>query len=81
MLGPDRVREATRNIRLNVRCTEDDSGSFPLTGDGAAWGQKDLFVPTGTIDEVVSYRPDAVTASGVGDIRFTLSFTYWIEYL
>jgi hypothetical protein len=80
VLGPDRVSEATRNIRFSVAGIEDDSGSFPLTGDGSAWAHKDLFVPTGTIDEVVSYRPDAITASGVGDIRFTLSFKYWIEY-
>jgi hypothetical protein len=80
VLGPDRVSEGTRNIRLGVEGTEDDSGSFPLTGDGLALAQKDLLVPTGTIDEVVSYRPDAITASGVGDIKFTLSFKYWIEY-
>jgi hypothetical protein len=81
VLGPDRVSEGTWNLRLGVIGTEDDSGAFPATGDGFASAQKDLFVPTGTIDEVVSYRPDAITASGVGDIRFTLSFKYWIEYL
>jgi hypothetical protein len=80
VLGPDRVSEATRNIRLWVAGTEDDSGGVPATGDGIAWGQKDLFVPTGTLDEVISYGPYAITASGVGDIGFTLSFKYWIEY-
>jgi hypothetical protein len=79
-VGPERVTEESLGVRLGVWGTEDDSGSFPAAGDNIAYAMKDLLVPAGTIDEIVSYRPDSIHAD-VGDgFSFTLSFTYWIEY-
>jgi hypothetical protein len=80
LVGPERVTREAMHIRLYVSGREDDSGSFPADADDFAWAMKDLLVPAGTIDEVVSHRPDSVYAD-VGDgLRFTLSFKYWIEY-
>jgi hypothetical protein len=80
VVGPERVTEAGRHIRLSVSGREDDTGSVPAQGDDFAWGAKDLLIPEGTIDEVVSHRPDAIYVESGDDLRFTLSFKYWIEY-
>jgi hypothetical protein len=80
VVGPERVVDEMRHVRLRVFGQEDDSNSFPAEGDDFAWASKDLLLPTGTTDEIVSHRPDAILADSNDDLRFTLSFKYWIEY-
>jgi hypothetical protein len=80
IVGPEPVTEVMRHVRVWVSGREDDSGSFPADGDDFAWSGKDLFLPVGTTDEIVSDRPDSIYAD-IGDhLKFTVSFKYSIEY-
>jgi hypothetical protein len=74
------VTDVMKHVRIYVVGREDDSGSFPADGDDFAWGSKDLFLPAGKTNEVVSQRPDSIYADIGEDLKFTLSFKYWIEY-
>jgi hypothetical protein len=79
VVGPEPVKQESRHVRFSVEGEEDDSGSFPLDDVDVGTASKDLLTPSGP-DEVVSHRPDTISASGGDGWSFTLSYKYWIEY-
>jgi hypothetical protein len=79
-VGPEAVNQANRHVRFAVEGTEDDTDSFFPDNDDTAWGSKDLLLPTGTTDEVVSQRPDSIGADRGLGFSFTVSFDYWVDY-
>lgn len=78
--GPEVVSASSRDLRVSVKGQEKDTPGYLLAEDDHATGTKDLWQPSGTVDEDVIQRVDSVRGEGSDDLAFTLSFKYWVEY-
>ena len=82
-IGPEPATPGSVSVRLRASADEDDFGSpFQDSMKDHAWGMKDLWMPSGTMDESVVDRTETIVAGpGDHDFKFTTTFRYWIEYL